>query len=95
VDRVYVGILNQLRKIGKSIFDPELVPDLIELRPVSPADGVQLGIRMTLINRYEFSAKTQSDDGDAHFSGHDRFSAWETDLSFSSSRALWHAFSMI
>jgi hypothetical protein len=55
-------VTNQAVKIGVPVLQSELVPDRVQPFLVSLADGIQLGVRMMLVDRNEFFPKSKSDD---------------------------------
>jgi hypothetical protein len=63
VDRVHVRIGEQRRIVGVARFDAESIAAGVELLLVAPANRVHFGIRVALVNRDEFRAESQADNG--------------------------------
>jgi hypothetical protein len=70
VDRVDVGVLQQVVEVGVPLVDLVAVAHLVHFRLVAAADGVHLGVGVVLVDRDELRPEAQSDDRDAHLAGH-------------------------
>ena len=68
VDGIEVRVFEQLAVIGVAFLDAERIADRIELRPVTLADRVQVGLGMPLVEGDEFSSETQTDNRNIDFS---------------------------
>ena len=62
MDRVDIGVFQELAIIGIAGLDPVTVPALIEPFAVAAADRMNLGARVLLIDRDEFGSEAQADD---------------------------------
>jgi len=62
MDGVNLRVFEQLAIIRETFFYPQGVTDSIQFFPRTLADGIQLGMRMPLIDRNKFRTKPQSND---------------------------------
>ena len=72
VDGIDLGISEEIGVVCVALFNAVFVADLVELGFGALADGGQFSVRVTLVDRDEFSTKAEADDCDIWFGyGHD------------------------
>ena len=64
MDRINLGVCEKLVVVSITFFDSELVADFIERGFSALADRRHFGVRVALVNRNEFGAKSKAYDSD-------------------------------
>lgn len=71
VDRIDLGVPDQVLEALVALFHPERLPDGIQLLLRALADGVHVRQGMPLVDGDEFGTEAESDDRDVQFAAHD------------------------
>ena len=63
MDEIDFGVFQDFGIVGEAVFDLKSITDQIQVFFVSLANGINVGVRVRLVNRNELSTETESNHG--------------------------------